>query len=101
MLDMSFPTVATCPMSENNKRRLADLKKKLSVNIKKILDEAKKETEELEKDTITKCKVYRNLSEVQCMKDVKSQNGFYHEYELGAKVGEGCHSSVYKCILRN
>ncbi len=28
-----------------------------------------------------------NLQQVQCMKDVVSQNGFYKEYELGKKLG--------------
>jgi serine/threonine protein kinase len=34
------------------------------------------------------------------MRDSKSQNGFQHEYELGKKLGEGCHSSVYKCVCK-
>lgn len=34
------------------------------------------------------------------MKDVKSQNGFLDEYDMGRKLGEGCHSTVYKCIQK-
>lgn len=62
MQNSSFSTSAESHSPEIGKRRLSDLKQRLSLHIQKILDDTKKEAESYDKDSAKKTKVYRDLN---------------------------------------
>lgn len=41
-----------------------------------------------------------NFDEVKIMKDAKTEKAFEEFFAMKKKIGEGCHSSVYKCWER-
>lgn len=42
-------------------------------------------------------KTITTMEEVKTMKDTATSKGFQHYFEIGKKIGEGTHSTVFKC----